>query len=111
MTRHADVIDVERRSGVFSSRGSYRVNIAMEESNMIALDDPEHLEQRRLVSRRFTPRAVQEHDGFLSLRIDELLDAVAGAGAARGGRTTWRRSSRRGSRPTCWASRRTAGRT
>ncbi len=80
VTRHAAVIDVERRSRVFSSRGAYRVNIAMEESNTIALDDPEHLEQRRLVSRRFTPRAVQEEADFLTSRIDELLDAVAPQG-------------------------------
>jgi cholest-4-en-3-one 26-monooxygenase len=80
VTRHADVIDVERRSRVFSSRGSYRANIAMEESNMIALDDPGHIEQRRLVSRRFTPRAVEQDADFLRSRIDELLDAVAGAG-------------------------------
>jgi cytochrome P450 family 142 subfamily A polypeptide 1 len=80
VTRHADVIDVERRSLVFSSRGSYRANLAMEESNTIALDDPEHLEQRRLVSRRFTPRAVQDHDAYLRSRIDELLAAVADQG-------------------------------
>ena len=80
VTRHAAVIDVERRSRVFSSRGAYRVNIAMEESNTIALDDPEHLEQRRLVSRRFTPRAVEEEADFLTSRIDELLDAVAPQG-------------------------------
>src|SRR5262245_63059083 len=76
VTRHADVIDVERRSDVFSSRGSYRANLAPDESNTIALDDPEHLGQRRLVSRRFTPRAVQAHAGFLRSRIDELVDAV-----------------------------------
>jgi cytochrome P450 family 142 subfamily A polypeptide 1 len=80
VTRHADVIDVERRSAMFSSRGSYRVNLAMEESNTIALDDPEHLSQRRLVTRRFTPRAVQDHADFLRSRIDELLDAVAARG-------------------------------
>jgi cytochrome P450 family 142 subfamily A polypeptide 1 len=80
VTRHADIIDVERRSRVFSSRGCYRVNVQPDESNMIALDDPEHLEQRRLVSRRFTPRAVQQDEAFLRSRIDELLDAVADQG-------------------------------
>jgi cholest-4-en-3-one 26-monooxygenase len=80
VTRHADVIDVERRSGVFSSRGSYRANLAPDESNTIALDDPEHLAQRRLVSRRFTPRAVQDHDAYLKERIGQLLDAVADQG-------------------------------
>jgi cytochrome P450 family 142 subfamily A polypeptide 1 len=80
VTRHADVIDVERRSDVFSSRGSYRANLAPDESNTIALDDPEHLDQRRLVSRRFTPRAAQAHTDFLRSRVDELVDAVAGQG-------------------------------
>ena len=80
VTRHADIVDVERRSDVFSSRGSYRANIAMEESNTIALDDPEHQAQRRLVSRRFTPRAVQAHTAFLASRIDELIAAVADKG-------------------------------
>jgi cytochrome P450 family 142 subfamily A polypeptide 1 len=80
VTRHADVVDVERRSDVFSSRGSYRANLAMEESNTIALDDPEHLAQRRLVTRRFTPRAVQAHEDFLRSRVDELVDAVADRG-------------------------------
>jgi cytochrome P450 family 142 subfamily A polypeptide 1 len=80
VTRHADIVDVERRSRVFSSRGSYRANLAPEESNTIALDDPEHLDQRRLVSRRFTPRAVQQDVAFLRSRIDELVDAVDGAG-------------------------------
>jgi cholest-4-en-3-one 26-monooxygenase len=80
VTRHADLLDVERRSDVFSSHGSYRANIGMEESNMIALDDPSHLEQRRLVSRRFTPRAVQQDQPFLQSRIDELIDAVTDAG-------------------------------
>ncbi len=80
VTRHADVIDVERRSHVFSSRGSYRANLNVDESNMIALDDPGHLEQRRLVSRRFTPRAVLQDEAFLQSRIDELLAAVADQG-------------------------------
>jgi cytochrome P450 family 142 subfamily A polypeptide 1 len=80
VTRHADVVDVERRCQVFSSRGSYRANVAMQESNTIALDDPEHLGQRRLVSRRFTPRAVQHHAALVRSRIDELIAAVSGAG-------------------------------
>jgi cytochrome P450 family 142 subfamily A polypeptide 1 len=80
VTRHADVVDVERRSDVFSSRGSYRANLALDESNMIARDDPDHLRQRRLVSRRFTPRAVQAHRAFLRSRIDDLIAAVADDG-------------------------------
>ena len=61
VTRHADVLDVERRDEVFSSEGCYRALLSPGEANMIAKDDPQHLAQRRLVNRRFTPRAVQEH--------------------------------------------------
>ncbi len=80
VTRHADVLDVERRSDIFSSRGCYRANVTLEETNTIALDDPEHLQQRRLVTRRFTPRAVEEHEDFLQERVDQLVDAVTPAG-------------------------------
>jgi cholest-4-en-3-one 26-monooxygenase len=65
---------------VFSFNGSYRANIATDESNMIAQDDPGHLKQRQLVSRRFTPKAVQRDADFLQSRIDELIAAVADAG-------------------------------
>ena len=56
VTRHADVLHAERHPELFSSHGAYRVNEAPIESNMIASDDPRHLEQRRLVNRGFTPR-------------------------------------------------------
>lgn len=80
VTRHADVLDVERRSDVFSSRGCYRANVTLEETNTIALDDPEHLQQRRIVNRRFTPRAVTDHEAFLRSRIDEMIDAASATG-------------------------------
>src|SRR5262245_37926722 len=80
VTRHADLIDVERRTRVFSSSGPYRANVNVDESNVIALDDPEHLEHRRLVNRRFTPRAVQQDEDFLRSRIDELVGAVGQRG-------------------------------
>jgi cytochrome P450 family 142 subfamily A polypeptide 1 len=80
VTRHADIVDVERRSEVFSSHGAYRANVIPDETNMIAQDDPAHLRQRRVVNRGFTPRAVEDHIPFLQSRIDELLDAVAPAG-------------------------------
>jgi cytochrome P450 family 142 subfamily A polypeptide 1 len=76
VTRHADVLDVERRSDVFSSRGCYRANVVPDETNTISLDDPEHLRQRRIVNRRFTPRSVQAHEPFLRDRIERLVAAV-----------------------------------
>ncbi|MGH9061310.1 MAG: hypothetical protein ACRDZY_17620, partial [Acidimicrobiales bacterium] len=56
ITRHADVVDVERRDQVFVSSRGYRSFLAPGEDNMIALDDPAHVHQRRLVSGRVTPR-------------------------------------------------------
>jgi cytochrome P450 family 142 subfamily A polypeptide 1 len=80
VTRHADVLDVERRSDPFSSQGCYRANITHEENNMIAQDDPGHLAQRRLVNRRFTPKAVQDFGPVLRSTIDELVGAATEKG-------------------------------
>ncbi len=80
VTRHADVMDVERRADVFSSAQGYRSHHEPDEDNMIAQDDPGHLDQRRLVNRRFTPRAVAALEGYLTGMVDEVL-----AGALEGG--------------------------
>ncbi len=80
VTRHADVIDVERRASVFVSSRGYRAVWSPAEDNMIAQDDPGHAEQRALVARRLTPRGVARDEARLRALIDELLDAVAGAG-------------------------------
>lgn len=74
VTRHADLLDVERRAEVFSSRGCYRAIPAEMEENMIAHDDPQHLLQRRLVNRRFTPRAVRARTDEIVALIDEIID-------------------------------------
>ena len=80
VTRHADVLDVERRDDVFSSEGAYRALPSPGEANMIANDDPQHLAQRRLVNRRFTPRAVNEMEPLLRRLVDELVDAATAVG-------------------------------
>jgi cytochrome P450 family 142 subfamily A polypeptide 1 len=70
---------------VFSSRGSYRSLQNPDEDNMIAQDDPQHLAQRRLVSRRFTPKAVRELEPVLVRMIEGLLAPMT-AGVERGER-------------------------
>ena len=78
ITRHADVLDVERRSNVFSSQGTYRAVPEAMEIDMIAQDDPRHQQQRRLVANRFTPRAVREQQtDVIRALVDELVDAMA----------------------------------
>jgi cholest-4-en-3-one 26-monooxygenase len=80
VTRHHDIQDVEGRSAVFVSGRGYRSFDSSDETNMIALDDPRHGEQRRLVSRRFTPKAVRDHDAWLQAAITEMTDAFIDAG-------------------------------
>lgn len=78
ITRHADVLDVERRSNVFSSQGTYRAVPEAMEIDMIAQDDPRHQQQRRLVANRFTPRAVREQQtNVIRTLVDDLVDAMA----------------------------------
>jgi cytochrome P450 family 142 subfamily A polypeptide 1 len=76
ITRHADVLDVEHRDAVFSSKGSYRSVQNPDEDNMIAQDDPQHLAQRRLISRRFTPKAVRDLEPVLARMVGGLLSSV-----------------------------------
>ena len=80
ITRHADVLHVERHDEVFSSLRTYRLNETPTESNMIASDDPQHLKQRRLVNRGFTPRAVRDQSAGFEAMIDSLVDPVTPEG-------------------------------
>jgi cytochrome P450 family 142 subfamily A polypeptide 1 len=80
LTRHADVVEAERRSEIFSSRGCYRAYVAPQETNMIAHDDPRHTAQRRLVNRRFTPKEMKARTAEIEELIEELLEPVATAG-------------------------------
>ncbi len=73
VTRHADVMDVERRSSVFSSKGVYRANISTDEKNMIAQDDPRHRQQRMLVQPQLTRSAVAERTQEIETLVAELV--------------------------------------
>ena len=81
VTLHHDIQDTEGRSDVFVSGRGYRSYHAPDETNMISLDDPAHAEQRRLVSRRFTPKAVRNHDEWVGNAIDEMVDAFIDNGS------------------------------
>lgn len=75
VTMHRDIQETEARNDLFVSGLGYRSYHAPDETNMIALDDPAHAEQRRLVSRRFTPKAVRNHDEWITDAINEMVDA------------------------------------
>ncbi len=78
VTRHKDVMDVERRSQVFVSGLGYRAVWAPDESNMIAQDDPRHRQQRMLVQPQLTRAGVARREseiaGLVSELVSECLD-------------------------------------
>jgi cytochrome P450 family 142 subfamily A polypeptide 1 len=76
ITRHADVMDVERRSSVFSSNGVYRAVLSPGESNMIAQDDPRHRQQRMLVQPQLTRAGVSQRTEEIRQLVAELVDEV-----------------------------------
>jgi cytochrome P450 family 142 subfamily A polypeptide 1 len=78
--RYADIVEVETRDDVFVSsdkvKGGYRPNIPADPA-IIGLDNPLHAQRRKLVSRRFTPRAVASREervrGVVTALLDEAL--------------------------------------
>lgn len=80
ITRHADVVDIERNDGVFVSGRGYRSFESPDEDDMISLDDPRHAEQRKLISRRFTPKSVRALEPLMAGIMDDLIGQWAGRG-------------------------------
>lgn len=83
VTRHADLLDVERRSTVFSSAQAYRAVPSPGEINMIAQDDPRHRQQRMLVQGNFTKKSVEQRRAEMDELVTEVVDAALGGGADR----------------------------
>ena len=80
ITRHADLMEVERRSTVFLSGQGYRAIWNPDEVNMIAQDDPQHRQQRMLVQHQFTRAAVTDRRGEIDALVAELIDKVISDG-------------------------------
>ena len=80
VSRHADVMDVERRSSVFSSKGVYRAVHSPDESNMIAQDDPRHRQQRMLVQPYLTRHGVAGRTDEIGTLVRGLVDDVVAKG-------------------------------
>ncbi len=80
ITRHADLMEVERRSSVFLSGQGYRAIWNPDEVNMIAQDDPQHRQQRMLVQYQFTRAAVADRRSEIDALVAELIDNVIADG-------------------------------
>ncbi len=76
ITRHADIMEVERRSNVFLSGQGYRAIWSPDEINMIAQDDPRHRQQRMLVQHKFTRAEVADRRPEIDTLVAELIDAI-----------------------------------
>lgn len=81
VSRYRDVLAVERDTRRYSSARGSRPHIDMSDS-MINKDDPRHLQQRKLVSPRFTPKAVRSHEERIRSLATWLIDEVAEKGEA-----------------------------
>jgi len=81
ITRHHDIVEIEKDPATWCNSGGYRPNIPADPS-LIGLDDPKHRRRRNLVSRRFTPRAAGGHEPLVRAIVTELIDQVADAGEA-----------------------------
>ncbi|GAA4291646.1 cytochrome P450 [Mycobacterium paraffinicum] len=91
VTTHRDIRDVSLRSDVFSSATKsivprYRDDLAAGQieagrASMIMMDDPEHSRLRKIVSRAFTPRAVERLRAELSERARRIVTEAAAAGS------------------------------
>ncbi len=81
ISRYADVVHVEKRTDLYTSvPGSRPHTDQSADRSMINTDDPQHQEQRKLVVRRFTPRAVRSHEERVRDLVDPLLDQATAGG-------------------------------
>lgn len=80
VTRHADVMDVERRSSVFVSGRGYRAIWEPRECNMIAQDDPRHRQQRMLVQPELTRAGVARREQEIAALVTEIVSGCLDKG-------------------------------
>jgi cholest-4-en-3-one 26-monooxygenase len=90
VTRHADVLDVSRRSDIYSSEQNTAMirhgepvtddSLAMQRLVLLNMDPPRHTKQRQIVSRGFTPRAVSALREALAERAARIAAAAVEEG-------------------------------
>ncbi|MBY6413177.1 cytochrome P450 [Rhodococcus sp. BP-252] len=87
VTKHADVKEISKRSDVFSSRENTalprfndditREQIELQRFVMLNQDAPQHTKTRKLVSKGFTPKAVNGLRAELERRADVIVKKAA----------------------------------
>jgi len=81
VSRYADIVEVEKNTALYTSvEGSRPATDQHDDTSMINRDDPDHQQQRMLVARQFTPRAVRQIEDQLRSLVNELIDGVIADG-------------------------------
>lgn len=84
ITKHADILEISKQPLRFSSEQGITLRpsgVVFPPSEMVVmLDPPRHGPVRRVVNRRFTPRAVRDASGDIEQIAVEVLDEAAPAG-------------------------------
>lgn len=85
LTRHADILQVSKNPGIFSSSSGITVGDVPPEfleffSSMIAMDDPRHARLRRIVSAGFTPRMLKQLEDSVQHVATSIVDDISAKG-------------------------------
>ena len=79
VSKYRDVFDISRAPDLYCSGNGVRPKLDAPLS-LIAVDDPEHTRQRRMINRGFTPRRVAELTPRIRALSNELIDEIAARG-------------------------------
>ena len=79
ISRYTDVVEIEKHPSRYSSASGSRPRVTPQNS-MIDSDDPAHQSRRRMVARRFTPKAVKQAEDDIRRVVTTLIDRVAPLG-------------------------------
>ena len=74
LTRYEDIRRCATDQDTFSSINSRPTQEP--QSSMINRDEPEHMDRRNLVRRRFTPQSIRTYDAYIRVAISWLIDQV-----------------------------------
>ena len=77
ISRYEDIVAIEKDADLYTSvHGSRPATDQTDDTSMINRDDPDHQQQRMLVARQFTPRAVKQIETRIRQVVTELIDNV-----------------------------------
>lgn len=87
VVRHADIVEVSRRSDVFVSGKGVTFELLPPDvlrgsQSILAMDAPEHTQIRRLISAAFTPKQIKRIDEQIKANAKEIVDTIAAKGEA-----------------------------